>query len=295
MIRQLQAELQHFPRKARDRLAAALLEADFCGIIAANLVTELMHLLSQPLDELLLLLLPFARVYASAPVSHFRVGAIAQGETGALYFGANIEFSGMALNATVHAEQAATLHAWFQGEKGLQAIAVNEVPCGHCRQFLAEVNEPALKILTPDHAAQSLNALLPNAFGPSALGNDGGLLHPVDRQLERPEREDDGLVRAAWTMAKRSYAPYSGNYAGVAVRIASGQIVAAPYAENVAFNPSLSPLQGVLISLRLRGLSRRQIREAVLVERKNATTSQEAATRTLLEAINTVELRTIRV
>ena len=52
-------------------------------------------------------LLPWAVAFAGAPVSRFRVGAVALGRSGALYAGANLELTALPLAASVHAEQAA--------------------------------------------------------------------------------------------------------------------------------------------------------------------------------------------
>jgi cytidine deaminase len=60
--------------------------------------------------------------------------------SGNLYFGANMEFPGTTLQQTLHAEQSAVSHAWLRGEKQLTAITVNYTPCGHCRQFMNELN-----------------------------------------------------------------------------------------------------------------------------------------------------------
>ena len=59
--------------------------------------------------------------------------------SGNLYFGANYEFPGQALSFTVHAEQAATMHAISFGETGIDLLAVSAAPCGYCRQFLNEL------------------------------------------------------------------------------------------------------------------------------------------------------------
>ncbi|STI47443.1 cytidine deaminase [Escherichia coli] len=51
-----------------------------------------------------------------------------------------MEFIGATMQQTVHAEQSAISHAWLSGEKALAAITVNYTPCGHCRQFMNELN-----------------------------------------------------------------------------------------------------------------------------------------------------------
>ena len=53
--------------------------------------------------------------------------------------GVNLEFPGLPLQHSVHAEQFLIANAAWHGERGLLRIAVNAAPCGHCRQFIAEL------------------------------------------------------------------------------------------------------------------------------------------------------------
>src|SRR5206468_5952186 len=56
-------------------------------------------------------------------------------------------------------------------------------------------------------------------------------------------------THAALDAARKAYAPYSKSPSGVAIRSASGRTYRGSYIENVAFNPSLSPLQVALTGL----------------------------------------------
>lgn len=87
-----------------------------------------------------------------------------------------------------------------------------------------------------------------------------------------------------------SYAPYSKSYAGVALRVRNGAIVTGAYAENAAFNPSLSPLQAALSQLNLQGLVWNDLVEGVLVQSSSMHTS---STRTVLSAISAAPLRVL--
>lgn len=231
-------------------------------------------------------LLAQAATFAKPPVSHFKVGAVAMGRSGKTYPGANVEFAGEALSFTVHAEQAAVVNAWMHGETEIDVVATSAAPCGYCRQFLNElVTASTLKIVINDEEL-SLAELLPHSFGPRDLGVTGGLLMPTDNALVIDE--DDDLARAALAAANRSYAPYSKAFAGVALRTRSGMIVSGPYAENAAFNPSLSPLEAALSQLNLAGGDWSDITEAVLVQ---VTEMHTSATRTILAAIGGPPLR----
>lgn len=81
-----------------------------------------------------------------------------------------MEFIGATMQQTVHAEQSAISHAWLSGEKALAAITVNYTPCGHCRQFMNELNSGLdLRIHLPGREAHALRDYLPDAFGPKDL------------------------------------------------------------------------------------------------------------------------------
>lgn len=222
-------------------------------------------------EQLALELLPWAQSYARPQISNFSVGAIVLGLSGALYAGANLEFLGESLSLSVHAEQAAVYNAWVHGETGVTLIASTAPPCGFCRQFLNELRGGSdLRVCVPGRPPAILGELLPGAFGPRDLGKNGRLMEAPARSLvlALPDHDDaaDPVIAAALAAACAAYAPYSGTYAGVGVRTADGVIVQGRYAENAAFNPSLSPMQGAMITLALGGLFESAIEEVALVE-----------------------------
>jgi cytidine deaminase len=239
-------------------------------------------------EQFMLDALPTAQALARPAISGFRVGAIAQGLSGALYLGANLEFVGQALSCSVHAEQAAVTNAWLHGETGISTLAVTTGPCGYCRQFLNElVTAERLQIIREGGASESLAALLPAAFGPHDLGVHGGLMERSAHGLvlEHPETGEGAEVfEAALLAANASYAPYSLSYAGVALGLGDGTVAVGRYAENAAFSPSLSPLQAALARLAITAVTYREIRRAVLVEAGGAA-SQRGVTETLLAAV----------
>ncbi len=186
-----------------------------------------------------------AQQLAVAPISNFLVGAVGRGASGRLYPGFNMEWKGLGLQHTVHAEQAVLALAHAAGETALLEIEITHAPCGHCRQFLRELAAP-LTIVLP-HGRFSLDELLPYSFGPDDLGVSGGMLSDTT-VLTGSGAE---LARAA---AAKSWAPYSGMKAGVAVRCAE-QWFGGSYLENAAFNPSLNPAQYALILARAAGFT----------------------------------------
>lgn len=297
----LTSSLEQFPTKVRKELTSYVLDDSFKGAVDAEFAQRLSQQMGISIEAFMLQLVPLASSYAHPPISQFFVGAIVRGTSGHLIFGANLEFTGLALNATVHAEQAAVVHAWQRGETGITSIAISGAPCGHCRQFLSEINKPELLVTTPKIVLQPLSALLPYAFTPSSLGNNTGLLDHVAHGLSRVTPKDgaafselvndDLLVSAALQMANRSYAPYSQNWAGLAVRTKDGGIFSAPYAENAAFNPSLSPLLGVLVIMQMQRHAWADIEEAILVEGGKSLCSQASAVQALLATLGDIRLR----
>ncbi len=242
-------------------------------------------------DALALVLLPLAAACAVTPLSAFNVGAIARGNSGHWYFGANMEFAGIPLQQTVHAEQSAITHAWLKNETSLDAITVNYTPCGHCRQFMNELNSgTALRIMLPDRPAATLGDYLPAAFGPHDLAIETRLFDPVDHGYIVT---GDPLTQAAIQAANRSHAPYSQAHSGVALEMRSGAHYTGRYVENVAFNPSLPPLQAALIRLNMHGEDCRHIKRAVLVESADARIQQCAMTQITLASLGCHEFSTV--
>lgn len=287
----LSRQLAQFPMKGRQRLSEIVTDPSFIGVISPAQATEITAQIGFSVNELLDALVPIARCYASPPISNYHVGTVVRGASGALYMGGNLEFPGLGLNMTVHGEQAAVVNARLHGETNINALAVSGTPCGHCRQFLAEINNPDLAIIFPLDKDQTLSDVLPHAFAPDSLGSEKGMLEPNIPLPPLTLDSDDELDQAALEMARQSHAPYSKNLAGLAVRLADGFIAAAPYLETAAFNPSLSPLQNVLVAMRLRRRPWQDIEDAVLVEQQSSLSSQRPMSRALLATLGDVSLR----
>jgi homotetrameric cytidine deaminase len=114
-----------------------------------------------------------ARKQAVAPYSRFRVGAALLTAAGAVVTGANVESASYGL--TCCAERVALFKALTQGERDFVAIAVvarlpkGPMPCGACRQLLAEYAPKAI-VWVADSAKPAgartfkIAVLLPEAF-----------------------------------------------------------------------------------------------------------------------------------
>ena len=291
--KQFEAALNEFPEPVRQILQTIPRQA---GKLSAPQCTELMKNLGIDPEELMTRLLPLAKIYAVVPVSQFQVGAVAMAVSRShadrfdLFMGANMEFMHQPLNQTIHAEQSATLQAWHQGARYLQAIATSEAPCGHCRQFLYEFEKNAdLMVITPHgknraYRRTALADLLPEAFGPLDLGKRSGLMSPApqDRKLRLKAGAKDRTVAQALSAAEKSYAPYTQNFAGCALQTKTGEIFSGRYAESAAYNPSLAALQSAVLCLNMATLEEQQsIQRVVLVEKPTAV-SQRNVTELLL-------------
>lgn len=111
-----------------------------------------------------------AREQAYAPYSGFKVGAALLATSGKVFSGANVE--NISLGLTICAERAAVTAAIAAGDRDFTTLVVltdslpPAVPCGACRQVLAEFN-PNLDIVcvstNGEHGRITLGDLFPRA------------------------------------------------------------------------------------------------------------------------------------
>jgi cytidine deaminase len=255
------------------------------GVVSAPRVQELLELSGWSMDELLLALLPIAKDVARPQVSGYKVSAALLGGSGAIYFGGNLSFIGVPNAHTAHAEQAAVANARAHGETVALMLAVTDVPCGSCREFLHELRvDAALRILVPGLPPKTLADLLPHGYVyPASVS--AGLLEGSVMTFVVPPGSDapSDLVEAAARSARASHSKYAAS--GVALRLADGRIVSGEYLEVAAGNPSLPPLQSALVRLVAEGYAYDLIQEAVLVELEGARVVQAGATAELMRRV----------
>lgn len=114
-----------------------------------------------------------ARHDAVAPYSKFRVGAALLAKSGEIIAGANVESASYGL--TCCAERVALFKALTSGQRDFVAVAVvarikgGPMPCGACRQLLAEYAPKATIYVADSRALEqvrrfSVRELLPQAF-----------------------------------------------------------------------------------------------------------------------------------
>lgn len=142
-----------------------------------------------------------------SPYSNFRVGAALLSVDGRVITGTNVENASLGL--TICAERSAIFKAISEGVKDFSTIAVITdsptlaLPCGACRQVMAEFNpelELVLANLQGGFRIFSLRELLPYPFLPDSLSQPPHVMttrlpahHYATRmkpqQVEQPEPE----------------------------------------------------------------------------------------------------------
>uniref|UniRef100_A0A0E0JN61 cytidine deaminase n=1 Tax=Oryza punctata TaxID=4537 RepID=A0A0E0JN61_ORYPU len=259
----------------------------------------------ETVEDLLPLLVPSAMRRARAPISRFPVGAVGLGASGRVYAGVNLEFRGLPLSHSVHAEQFLVVNAAAAGEPELRAVAVSHMPCGHCRQFLQEIRGAGgIRIIVTSDAEdgcapqwRTVASLLPRPFGPHDLlpKHVPLVLEQHDNPLGDPAAVANGfadgdlearLREAAEAAARAAHAPYSGCPSGFAVADGEGRVYAGGCLESAAYNPTLGPVQAAIIGMvAAGGGAAGDVVAAALVEKEAALVSQEATAKIFLAAV----------
>ena len=114
-----------------------------------------------------------AMTRAYAPYSQFPVGAAALVDDGRVVVGCNVENASYGVGLCAECGLVSALQA--SGGGRLVAFTCCDgrgallMPCGRCRQLLFEFGGTALEVDTPA-GVLTLDALLPQAFGPADLG-----------------------------------------------------------------------------------------------------------------------------
>ncbi|KAF8053721.1 hypothetical protein N665_1379s0005 [Sinapis alba] len=252
-----------------------------------------------------------AKSYARPPISKFHVGAVGLGSSGRIFLGVNVEFPGLPLHHSIHAEQFLVTNLTLNDERHLRHFAVSAAPCGHCRQFLQEIRDATeikLVITDPNATADSdadsdgflrLGSILPHRFGPEdLLDKDFPLIlehHDNNLTISDLDPISNGnsdstveLKRTALAAANRSYAPYSLCPSGVSLVDCEGKVYRGWYMESAAYNPSLGPVQAALVDYIANGGGGgyERIVGAVLVEKEDAVVRQEHTARLLIQMIS---------
>ncbi|MCY4140056.1 MAG: cytidine deaminase [Rhodobacteraceae bacterium] len=121
-----------------------------------------------------------ARKHAYAPYSHFRVGAAIRTKSGTIYSGCNVENAAFPEGTCAEAGAIAAMVA--AGETLISDVLVVAggkrvvIPCGGCRQKLAEFSRPEARVYLADPsgvvAVTTVGSLIPGAFSADHLAAD---------------------------------------------------------------------------------------------------------------------------
>ena len=118
------------------------------------------------LRTLLAACLHWAQRWALAQVSKFEVGAAVLAESGVLYLGANLEFLGVPLSHTVHAEQSAIATRGAAARPRCARSRLRPRRAGSVGSSCSSCRAAAARWCSPIHQSPvALTELLPWAFG----------------------------------------------------------------------------------------------------------------------------------
>ncbi len=275
--------LRSLPEADRTLLAEQLCAVDFRGCLRGFETAPL---------TVARALLAVAVQFSVAPISGFSVGAVAMGAKGDLYLGANLEFLGVTLSASLHAEQSAVLNAWMHGERRIQGLVVSAAPCGHCRQFLCELPQADQLQVYFEEQVTTLGALLPMRFGAARAAGES-LLDSASFQLEPVRQTSEILAERAINAAQNSYAPYTLAPEGFVLECINGSTFIGRTAESVAFNPTVPAIVGALNQRNLSNSRHDAVTTCVHAKLVTSLGSQEDFAQALLRRMTRARLQTV--
>ncbi|WBW50378.1 cytidine deaminase [Peptoniphilus equinus] len=106
------------------------------------------------------------------PYSGYKVGAAVEMDDGSVYTGGNIEI--VSYSPTCCAERTAIFKAVSEGHRKIKTVVATSLPCGVCRQVIAEFGADARIIVAKsedDYQVYTLDELLPHHFATEELGD----------------------------------------------------------------------------------------------------------------------------
>ncbi|CAF2029846.1 BnaC07g50740D [Brassica napus] len=209
--------------------------------------------------------------------------AIGRGSSDQIYLGFDVELPDLPLNFSIHAEQFLVVNLTSNQEPKLRDLAISNdgshcyAPCGHCCQFLQEINkgnEIQTLITEPTGPRfMPLEMLLPQSFSRYSTISDDVPDVLLLRDNGLTLKNSYGVFKEmALAAANRSYAPHSNAPSGVVLCDRGGKMYSGSYLESVADIPSLGPLQAALVNFVIDtgGREFKNIVVAVLVETRSS-------------------------
>ncbi len=266
-----------------DRITHALGDPQFSGCFDAEIGA---------IEDAPRQLIGLASEFSVAPISGFQVGAVAYGKSGKVYLGTNMEFNGVPLHATLHAEQSALINAWMHGEPAIRSLHTVEPPCGHCRQFLQELHRASDLTLLVQGAARNLAELLPEPFAQNRSKGQG-LLDSPSRPLVGIHKDKNNHVQRAINAASRSYCPYSQSPEGFLIETINGQFFAGRTAESIAFNPTVPAVVAALNQMNLSAQRKVSISRCTHARLATAITQSFAFSESVMRGICNLPIQSV--
>ncbi|CAL5414625.1 unnamed protein product [Camellia sinensis] len=150
VMTKVQAEINAHVESGRQSCLRCPLEMDGPRfVIEASEASSMATNSGLSLLQLLPTFVKSAQTLARPPLSDYHVGAVGLGSDGRICVGVNLEFPGLPLHHSVHAEQFLVTDLVVHGRTRLLALAVSAAPCGHCRQQ-TDGGAPAFSISDED-------------------------------------------------------------------------------------------------------------------------------------------------
>lgn len=234
-------------------------------------IQDIQHASAISWREITLLLLGLGTALCRTEHASDQIAAVLEGGSGALYVGIRLDWQAAHTKLSLHAVQTALLSAWNYDEIALKSLLVETPPCAACRQMLRETTSwtaVKLSVALQGFATLESGAIMDQALSRKHLREveiSGGLLRPPKRRFLIRHRDND-LAEHACRAAELSYAPYSQNYAGVALRTRQGTLHTGRYAEIGVSALSVLAVEMALVDLVLSGRDFVDVAEIVLVE-----------------------------
>jgi cytidine deaminase len=236
-------------------------------------------------------LLEMAQRLARPSVSRFPVGAVAIGESGKAYLGANIEIRQGLPSDTIHAEAFAVLNAKKHGETGLKMIVQTLRPCGSCRQVLLEAGNPEMPVHVIDMKTAAVKTMTVNAYLPDAYA----YASPEKNIFKRPRLQIDAAeaeklpnpFKKALHSAFQSYVPKPERKSWAGISAIAGDNVSYDGCVTTipAPNNTITPVQDLLIALAADHQSPASLKSVTLVEPRDGDYSYRENTERILRQV----------
>ena len=222
-----------------------------------------------------------AKTFSVPQVSGRQIGVVAVGQSGRVYLGTNIEIKGSAPSDVVHGEAFAVTLAKAYGEKGLKHMILSAPGCGSCRQIMREGGSDDTQVYFKSFDGKqayqlTLGQMLPHPF--SYANATMNMYSPPNLELMKGYRrfaQPNPLTQRAADLAEGSYLNKAGKrWAGLAITLKPPYTTHGIMGGNVTTisgpNPTITPMQEVLIKLAAQKIPFNAIDKATMAEPADA-------------------------